>query len=224
MHLGSFNLANLLVSLWHGQLDNKKTDSVSAYPWAVLRGNIWEQHGKAIAEATPYLPGSFDRPPCNIAKKINSEWLLYLYGLAPPLLYGVLPEPYYLHFCKLVRAMRTVQQHCIDTADLNIFSDHLHMNSKHFIINDKLIAFTSHSCFTAPCTRGDQAWPTNLFFSIDNGTYNRKSLRRNLAALKSVNALTAMIPTLQHVSPTLPHGGIDLGNEFALLHAQDRYD
>lgn len=60
MHLGTFNLADLLISLWHGLLDNERTDPISAWPWAVLQGNTWEQHGKAVAEATPYLPGSFD--------------------------------------------------------------------------------------------------------------------------------------------------------------------
>ncbi len=93
-----------------------------------LQGNIWEEHGKAVAEATPYLPGSFNRPPRNIADKINSgykawEWLLYLYGF-PALLYGVLPQPYYSHFCKLVCAMRIIQQHNIKTTDL-IQAEHL---------------------------------------------------------------------------------------------------
>ncbi len=34
----------------------------------------------------------------------------------------------------------------------------------------------------------------------------------------------AMIPDLQRKLPALPRGGIDLGNGFALLRAQDRYD
>jgi hypothetical protein len=90
MHLSTFNLANLLLFLWYGQLDNRRTDPISFWPWAVLWGNTWEQHGKEVAETTSYLPGSFDQPPRNIAEKINSgykawEWLLYLYGLAPAL-------------------------------------------------------------------------------------------------------------------------------------------
>lgn len=39
-----------------------------------------------------------------------------------------------------------------------------------------------------------------------------------------VNALVAMIPDLQHVPPTLPHGAVDLGGGYALLRARDRYD
>ena len=39
-----------------------------------------------------------------------------------------------------------------------------------------------------------------------------------------VNALIAMIPDLERTPPALPHGGLDLGNGFALLRARDRYD
>ena len=62
MHLGTFNLADLIVSLWRSQFDNERTDPISAWPWAVLQGDTWEQHGKAVAETTPYLPGSLTDP------------------------------------------------------------------------------------------------------------------------------------------------------------------
>jgi hypothetical protein len=39
MHLGTFNLTDLLLSLWHGQLDNERTDPILFWPWAVLWGN-----------------------------------------------------------------------------------------------------------------------------------------------------------------------------------------
>jgi hypothetical protein len=66
--------AYLLLFLWHGQLDNERMNPISFWPWPVLWGNTWEQHGKAVAETTSYLPGSFDRPPWNIAEKINSGY------------------------------------------------------------------------------------------------------------------------------------------------------
>lgn len=249
MHLGSFNLADLLVSLWRGQLDNESTDPISAWPWAVLRGNTWEQHGKAVAEATPYLPGSFDRPPRNIADKINSgykawEWLLYLYGLAPPLLYGILPQPYYLHFCKSVRAMRIIQQHHIETTDL-ITAEHLlrsfayefetiyyerRVDRLHFCRQSihALLRLAPEVTRLGPPICSSQ-WTMertigNLGEEIRQPSNPYANLSQRGLLRCQVNALTAMIPDLQHVPPALPRGGIDLGKGFALLRAQDRYD
>ena len=123
MNLGTFNLSDLLLPLSHGLFNHDRLDSPSNWPWAVLQGEIWESHGVAVSAATPSLPGSFDHPPHNIAEKINSgykawEWLLYLYSLAPALLFGILPEPYHSHFCKLVWAMRIIQQYHISSSDL----------------------------------------------------------------------------------------------------------
>ena len=123
MHLGTFNLSDLLVTLWRGILNHDTDDLPSSWLWAVLNGKIWETHSRYVAAATPFLPGSFDQPPRNIAEKINSgykawEWFLYLYGLALALLYGVLPKPYYSHLCKLVCAMRIIHQHHICADDL----------------------------------------------------------------------------------------------------------
>ncbi|KAG6888033.1 hypothetical protein C0992_009848 [Termitomyces sp. T32_za158] len=68
-----------------------------------------------MARCTPYLPGSFDRPPRNPAEKINSgykawEYLLYIFGLAPGLLYRVLPLPFWCSFCKIVAGVRFIYQ------------------------------------------------------------------------------------------------------------------
>jgi Transposase family tnp2 len=110
MHLTSLNITNLLLSLWCEVIECYRTDNKSEWDWAVLVGNIWNKHGKTIANCTPYLPGSFDRPPHNPAKKINSgykawEFLTYIYSLSPGLFYGVLPDKYWHNFCKLVKAI-----------------------------------------------------------------------------------------------------------------------
>ncbi|KAG2751377.1 hypothetical protein P692DRAFT_201838975 [Suillus brevipes Sb2] len=70
------------------------TDDKSIWDWAVLTKDVWKAHGSIIASATPFLPGSFDRPPRNPAEKIHSgyrawEWLLYLYGMAPATLFNL---------------------------------------------------------------------------------------------------------------------------------------
>lgn len=124
MHLATSNLFELLLSLWRGTMTCTAPDNVATWDWAVFRNNtIWQRHGQAVEDVTPYLPRSFDRPPRNVAEKINSgyksiEILNYLYGLCPALLYGVLPLPYWRNFCKLVRGIRLLHQRTITNDEL----------------------------------------------------------------------------------------------------------
>lgn len=125
MHLVSLNIPDLLINLWPGTMDcDNRHDSKSTWPWAVLQGNVWELHGKAVQDATPYLPGSFDHTPQNPAEKISSgykawEFLLYIFGLGPGLFYNVLPKPHWWHFCKLVAGIQIVNQYSISQEDLS---------------------------------------------------------------------------------------------------------
>ncbi|KAI0054811.1 hypothetical protein BV25DRAFT_1873269 [Artomyces pyxidatus] len=106
MHLASLNLTDLLISLWRGTIDCDRRDDKSTWEWAVLHGETWKTHGRNVAAATPYLPGSFD------------QFLLYIYGLGPALLYGVLPDPYWRNYCKLVFGIRVLHQFVITLAEL----------------------------------------------------------------------------------------------------------
>ena len=249
MHLTSFNLADLLVSLWRGQFDHENTDPVSNWPWAVLKDETWEQHGVAVAAATPYLPCSFDRPPRNIAEKINSgykawEWLLYLYGLAPALLLGVLPEPYYSHFCKLVRAVQIIHQHKIPTPDLILAQQLLQsfahdfetlyyqrrVDRIHFCRQSihALLHLASEVTRIGPPIYSSQ-WTMertigNLGQEIQQPSNPYANLSQRGLLRCQVNALTTVIPDLQSRGPTYPRGAINLVGGFALLRAQDRYD
>ncbi|KAG1841458.1 hypothetical protein C8R48DRAFT_620168 [Suillus tomentosus] len=123
MHLAG-NLSDLLIGLWHGTIDCGQSDDVNEWEWAVLRdGDIWAAHGAAVEQAGPYLPGSFDRKPRNIAEKFNTsyktwEFQLYTFGLGPALLFGILPELYWVNFCKLVRGFQLLCQHRITADDL----------------------------------------------------------------------------------------------------------
>jgi hypothetical protein len=98
MHLVSLNLTDLLLGLWRGSLDVDSTsDDKETWHWAVLKGDIWKEHGKRVAAATTYLPSSFDRPPRNPAEKISSgykawEFLTYVYGYGPGFFYHILPQ------------------------------------------------------------------------------------------------------------------------------------
>jgi len=123
MHLTAINIPGLLLDLWCGTMDCDKTDNKNTWKWAVLKGNIWKEHGRRVADATPYLPGSFDRPPRNPAEKIHSgykawEYLIYIYGLGPGLFYGVLPEIYWVNYCKLVAGIRLALQQKITLDEL----------------------------------------------------------------------------------------------------------
>ncbi|KJA14969.1 hypothetical protein HYPSUDRAFT_149723, partial [Hypholoma sublateritium FD-334 SS-4] len=248
MHLGSFNISDLLLSLWRGTLDHDKDDPPSEWPWAVLIGDTWITHGQHVAAATPHLPSQFDRPPRNIAEKINSgykawEFLLYLYGLAPALLYGILPDPYYIHFCQLVRAMRIIQQHKIKKNDLLVAHtllvsfakdfEHLYYQRRigriHFVrqsihallhLAPEVLRIGPPICssqWTMERTIGSLGQeirqPSNPYANLSN----RGVLRCQ------VNALTAMLPGQSTASDrSLPRGAIDLGSGYALLRAQDQ--
>ncbi|KAG6852239.1 hypothetical protein C0991_001710 [Blastosporella zonata] len=129
MHL-VLNLADLLISLWRGKIDCSKEDRVASWPWAVLVDQAWQIHGRDIAGATPFLPGSFDRPPRNPAEKINSgykawEFLLYIFAIGPGYLYGLLPDPFWRSYCKLVAAVRIIYQRRITRDQLPIAHQYL---------------------------------------------------------------------------------------------------
>lgn len=123
MHLIALNLTELLLGLWQGTLDCDPQDDKTTWTWVCLTGNVWKMHGKRVADATKYLPGSFDQPPRNPAEKISSgykawEFLTYVYGLGPGLFYNILPQNYWKNFCKLVRGIRILHQHSISSSQL----------------------------------------------------------------------------------------------------------
>lgn len=97
MHLMSLNIPDLLIPLWCGTFECDKKDNRSTWGWAVLKDDVWIEHGKAVAATHHHLPGSFDCPPQNPAEKISSgykawEYTIYVYGLGPALLFGILPD------------------------------------------------------------------------------------------------------------------------------------
>jgi hypothetical protein len=115
MHIPTLNLGDLLPALWRGVFKCSPSDNVQLWDWAVLQGDVWKTHGEAVANARPYIHGSFDYPPHNIADKISSgykakEWQGYFFGLALALLYSILLFCYWQNFCKLVHAVCILHQ------------------------------------------------------------------------------------------------------------------
>ena len=115
MHLFALNISQLLISLWRGNIDHARDDDPSTWSFAVLRDNaIWQAHGASVAGAALYLPVCLEsRVPRNPAEKISSgykavEYLVYVFGLCPALLYHILPQRFYYHYCKLVFGTRVI--------------------------------------------------------------------------------------------------------------------
>ncbi|KIO02210.1 hypothetical protein M404DRAFT_148484 [Pisolithus tinctorius Marx 270] len=123
MHL-AVNLSDLLISLWHMMIDCAVGDNRNTWDWAILQDEqTWKTHGKAVEDAGPFLPGSFDHRPQNITEKLNMsyktwEFQLYMFGVAPALLYGILPDQYWSNYCKLVCGFHILCQHQITFDDL----------------------------------------------------------------------------------------------------------
>ncbi|KAG1804054.1 uncharacterized protein BJ212DRAFT_1284806 [Suillus subaureus] len=236
MHLAAINIADELIPIWCGSFQCEPTNDKETWDWAILKGRVWQDHGKAVADATPYLPRSFDRPPRNPAQKINSgykawEFLLYLFGLGPAILYGVLPNIYWTNFCKLVHGIQIMQQHKILAADLCEAHEMLMQFEKEF----KLLYYQccvdclhfmqpwAHSLghlTPETITKGPpicslqwtMEWTIgNLGCEIHSHSQPYANLSERGVQRCQVNALKVMIPTLNPPTDTLPHCSVDLG-------------
>ncbi|KAH9846588.1 hypothetical protein C2E23DRAFT_948968 [Lenzites betulinus] len=113
MHLITLNLTDLITSLLRGTIVCDPTDDRATWDWAIFADTVtWQAHGRLVASATQYLPGSYDRPPRNPALKISSGYKAWEFLLYAP--------HYFLHFCKLVSAIRIVLQHSLPAAQLRV--------------------------------------------------------------------------------------------------------
>ena len=248
MHLGSLNIPDLLINLWRGAFECDKKDDKSTWDWAVLQGPVWEKHGKDVAACTPYLPGSFDRPPRNPAEKISSgykawEFLMYLYSLGPGLFYNVLPKKYWKHFCKLVFGMRIMNQHHIETEDLKS----AHLALLEFVNNFELLYYQrrperlhfvrqSIHALTHLAPEAVRLGPPicssqwtmertigNLVEEIRQPSNPYANLSQRGLQRCQVNTLKSMFPSLEEEKSKIPRGALDLGKGYVLLRARDRY-
>lgn len=247
MHLASLNIPDLLINLWRGVFDCDKKDDRATWDWAVLHGPTWEAHGRRVASATPYLPGSFDRPPRNPAEKISSgykawEFLLYLYGLGPGIFYDVLPEKYWRHFCKLVFGIRITSQYSIKTEDINkahqallefaVEFEVLYYQRRperlHFV-RQSIHALTHlgpEALRIGPATCSSQ-WTMertigNLGREIRQPSNPFANLSQRGLLRCQNNVIKAMVPDLQRPTTDLPQGAKDVGDGYILLRARDR--
>lgn len=249
MHVPNINLGELLPPLWRDTFQCAPTDNVATWDWAVLVGDIWKDHGATVAAAKPFIPGCYDRPPRNIAEKISSgykakEWQGYFYGLAPGLLYNILPVIYWKNFCKLVHAIRILHQRSITRAQLQVAekymqefhhefeliyaqrrTDRLHLMRPclHALLHmapktERVGPAPLYSTWTMERLVGDlggEIWqPSNPYQNL-----SERGLRRC-----QTNALIEMFPELdRNRGDALPRGALDIGDGYVLLRAKEEY-
>ncbi|KLO17330.1 hypothetical protein SCHPADRAFT_868387 [Schizopora paradoxa] len=249
MHLVSLNMTQLLLKLFRGTMKCDKDDPKSSWVWAVLQGNTWKYHGEHVASSAPYLPGSFDKAPRNPAEKVSSnykaqEYLTYIYGLCPGLLYGILPEVYWKCFCKLVVAIRILHQRSISRAQVRKAYTLIMEFIKEFeeLFYQRKVE-RIHFC--RQCIHGLVHLAPEVVRIGPDGYRSQFPMERTIGILgqmikqpsnpyanlsergvqlTQLNALSAMIPQFAIPEKGLPFGAIDLEDGFALLRAKDSTD
>ena len=249
MHLLFINLGELLIPLWQGTLKCDLTDDHSLWEWATLTGDTWQSHGQLVADATPFFPSSFHRPPRNPADKISSgfkatEYYLYLFGLGPGVFRTVLPQKYWTNFCKLVRGVRILTQRHITGAQLQEAHSHLVQfveEYEHLYYQRRVDRL--HFC--RPCVHtllhtcsevmrvGPGAYYTQFTMERTIGDLGREirqpsnpfsNLAQRALRRSQVNALKNMYPDLDSAATLqLPKFSQDLGNGWVLLRPRDRF-
>ncbi|KAF7761992.1 hypothetical protein Agabi119p4_9984 [Agaricus bisporus var. burnettii] len=246
MHLFALNIPELLLHLWRGTLHSDRSDPSSLWPWRVLVGEDWKQHGAKVAALRPYLPYTYTRPPRNPAEKIHSgykadEFNGYTWGYLPGLLYGLLPEPYYQNFCKLVRIIHLMSQRQILPNDLDevqkLVVDFLNEYEEIYIDHKQSRIHFVRQCLhtlwhLAPetCRLGPPAlyaqWTMertigNLGQEIRLHSNPYANLTQRAVARGVANSIYARYPDLWSDQPDFPRGAVVLSDGYALLHPHE---
>ena len=245
MHQPLINLSALLLDLWCARPDARDFDRNSVWPWAVLVGDIWIQHGKKVADATKFLPTSFGRPPQNPQEKISSgykawELLTYIYGLGPAVFFNIIPDIYYKHFCRLVRGIRIIYQRRISREQLNtahrlllqwvldfeIIYCNRDQNRLHFVRQcvHSLTHLAQETHRLGPLSLSSQWTMERVIGYLGSLLRQPSNPFRNLAAqtkrVATANALSSMWPDFEPEKEN-PRGSIELGDRYLLLGPKD---
>ena len=234
-----------MFDLWCDHEGCRKGDRGSAWAWAVLKGDVWATHGKAVANSATYFPRSFDRTPRNPAEKLSSgykawELLLYFYGLGPGLFFSIIPEAYYRHYCKLVVGIRIIYQHRISRQQLLL----THKPLLEWVLKFELLYYQrkiEHLHFVRQCVHSlthlgpetartgppslSAQWTMEQIIGILGSLIKQPSnpfanLTEQAKKIAEVNAMVAIWPELDPAKGD-PHGSIDIGHGYILLGPKD---
>jgi hypothetical protein len=246
MHL-ELNIAQLQVALWRGTIEHSKDDDPGAWPFAILHApQIWRAHGAAVAAAHQYIPTCIEsRTPRNPAEKISSgykaiEYLLYVFGLCPALLYGLLPPEFYHHFCKLVFGIRIIHQRHKSQDELLA----AHKALLEYVYQFELLYYRrqmSRLHFVRPCIHAlahlvPEHFRIGSLTEVSQWTMERTignlgeeirlhsdpyaNLTQRIIDRSRVNALKIMVPDLVP-NKQLPSGALDIGSNYLLLQPRE---
>ncbi|KAJ3501967.1 hypothetical protein NLJ89_g9101 [Agrocybe chaxingu] len=245
------------LSLFSGLPAHKRLPVPSGFPGdsmhaptlnLVLHGDVWKKHGEEVADCKPYIPGLYDRPPRNLADKISSrykakEWQGYFYGLAPALLYDVLPKKYWKNFCKLVYAVRLLHQHRITHE--NVKEAHICLQQFHHefeVLYYQRCADRLH--FVCPVLHAILHMPTETVRVGPGPLYSTWTMEHMIGDLGreihqpsnpyanlsergllrcQINTLKATFPGLEAPNNDIPRYSEVLGDGYVFLCARDEY-
>lgn len=211
----------------------------------MLTGDVWENHGRIVSEAAKHLPTSFGQTPRNPEQKISSgykawEFLYYIYGEGPGIFYNVLPDPYYFHFCKLVRGIQIIYQRTISRNQLVdahklllewcLEFEHIYCERNpdrlHFVHQcvHSITHLAKETHRLGPLWLSSQWTMERVIGYLGSLLRQPSNPFRNLAmqtkCVATANTLTAMWPEFQKEEHN-PRGSEDLGEGYLLLGPKD---
>lgn len=181
-----------------------------------------------------------------LQKKINSsykakEFQTYVYGLAPALLHGLLPDVYWRNFCKLVRVIRLLHQQRITLDQIQL----AHEQVMEFVVEFEalyyqwrasrlhfcqpslhtLVHASQEICRVGPLPYYAQWTLERLIGDLGKEIRQPSNPFANLAQRGlirfQVNALKAMDPSLDHSKSNIPNTALDAGDSYFLLHKRE---
>ncbi|GAW10278.1 hypothetical protein LENED_012525 [Lentinula edodes] len=247
MHLPALNIPDLYIPLWRGTFDCDSTDTKGNWSWAVLKTQAaWKAHGQDVVAATPFIPGSFGRPPRNPAEKISSgykawEFLLYFFGLGPCLFYNLLPKDYYEQYCKIVQGIRLLIQEEILPDEIRL-ADKLITEASNSFEELYVQRRTDRLHFVRASVHAPSHMPYETIRIGPGIIYSQWTMERmigflgmdirlhsnafanltNIAITRAQNnALIAMFPDFRPKPKLLPRGAVDIGDGYQLRRARD---
>ncbi|KAI0317099.1 hypothetical protein OF83DRAFT_1059256, partial [Amylostereum chailletii] len=169
------------------------------------------------------------------------EFLLYIFGMCPVILYGILPRKYWRNFCKLVVGIRILYAHVIRWADLRMAQKLLLEFAREFELlyyqrKESRLHFCRQSIHPVAhmAPESGRVGPLGLVGQwvmertigdlgqeVKQPSNPYANLSQRGLQCAQVNALKSVMPDLEADEDALPRGSVDLGDKYVLLRPMD---